>query len=176
MEVINQPAGHVELGETLQEAAVRETLEETGWLCEIEHAIGIYHYLSPASHTQYLRICFAGKLVSQEHPGPTDANILSAEWMTLQEIEAIHTQTNAQPQAARPSRTRPSGKPEVLRCPIVLTCFQDYERGIVLPWHCLQEQALMTDRGADRVTDGGADRVADSTTTLTRPEVKRAQG
>lgn len=150
-EVINQPAGHVELGETLQEAAVRETLEETGWHCEISHAIGIYHYLSPASRTQYLRICFAANLISQAHLSPPDPNILSAEWMTLKDIEAIHNKS-----ALRPKQ---GYQREALRSPIVLTCFQDFERDARLPWHCLQEQALMTDRA----------------TSIT-PTIQRAQG
>ena len=42
--VYNQPAGHLELGESLLEAAVRETLEETRWQVEVNGFIGVYHF------------------------------------------------------------------------------------------------------------------------------------
>lgn len=158
--VINQPAGHVEFGETLQEAAIRETLEETGWVCEIEHAIGIYHYISDASNSQYLRICFAGKLVQQKYPSPPDPTILSTEWLTLQDVEAIHNQATMPHTTTAHAKTTHSSlndgshtkanpqrwAPKVLRSPIVLTCFRDYDRGAVMPWQCLQEQPLVSDR------------------------------
>jgi ADP-ribose pyrophosphatase YjhB (NUDIX family) len=168
MEVFNQPAGHVETGETLTEAAIRETLEETGWLCEIKHPIGIYHYISPASGSQYLRMCFAADLIRQVHPEPLDDNILSAEWMTLSALNQVHHLAQQRAPSATPSRrgsqaptdtvtttvttvpptSRPNRAPEVLRSPVVLTCCEDYDRGVTLPWHCLQEQPLQADRSS----------------------------
>ena len=44
--VYNQPAGHLELGESLIAAAERETLEETGWRVRATAFLGIYHYTS----------------------------------------------------------------------------------------------------------------------------------
>ena len=57
--VFNQPAGHVECGETLTEAAIRETLEETGHHIDIDALLGIYTYTPPMFPDRtYYRFCF----------------------------------------------------------------------------------------------------------------------
>jgi 8-oxo-dGTP pyrophosphatase MutT (NUDIX family) len=47
--VYNQPAGHWDEGETLQQAAIRETLEETAWQVQLTHWLGLYTYLAPSN-------------------------------------------------------------------------------------------------------------------------------
>jgi 8-oxo-dGTP pyrophosphatase MutT (NUDIX family) len=59
--VLNQPAGHLDPNETLTEAAVRETLEETGWDVEPTGVLGIYLYTAPSNGVTYQRVCFAAK-------------------------------------------------------------------------------------------------------------------
>ena len=57
-EVINQPAGHVEVGEYVLAAAVRETLEETAWDVKITGFIGFSNARSPTSGITYYRLVF----------------------------------------------------------------------------------------------------------------------
>ena len=61
--VFNQPAGHVEIGENILEAAIRETLEETQWQVELTHLVGTYIYTAPSNGITYLRFCFSAKPV-----------------------------------------------------------------------------------------------------------------
>ena len=56
--VYNQPAGHVEVKESLLDAAIRETLEETAWRVNLEKLLGIYQYTSPENGITYIRHCF----------------------------------------------------------------------------------------------------------------------
>jgi len=86
--VFNQPAGHLEDNETLLEAAVRETLEETQWLVEITGVLGFTLYTSPANHTTYFRCSFKGRPVRKDESHPLDTDIERAVWMTREEIEA----------------------------------------------------------------------------------------
>lgn len=88
--VINQPAGHLEDGESLVEAAVRETLEETRCEIEVNGVVGIYRWIHPDGHT-YLRFTFSGTLL-QEHPGrELDPAILRPLWLSLEELQSAHT-------------------------------------------------------------------------------------
>ena len=107
-DVFNQPAGHLEAGETPLEAVRREVLEESGWEFEPETIVGVYLYPNPAQQVTYLRLCFAGRCTAH-HPGrPLDDGILRACWMNREEL------------AARPDR---------LRSPLVLRCIDDFLDG-----------------------------------------------
>ncbi len=57
-QVFNQPAGHLDANESLFEAALRETLEETAWEVELTAYLGTYQYLSDANGITYIRHCF----------------------------------------------------------------------------------------------------------------------
>lgn len=111
VQVINQPAGHVERGETLVEAALRETLEETAWRVELSSITGFYQYVSPHNGITYFRCCFNGT-AQVETNNKLDKGIIATHWLSYEEIKA--------------ERNR-------LRSPLVLICIEDYLSGKQLP-------------------------------------------
>ncbi len=78
--VLNQPAGHLEPGESLVEAAVRETREETGWDVRPTAFIGTYQW-SAADGTPFLRFAFAAEPLRHHPEQALDAGILQALWL-----------------------------------------------------------------------------------------------
>lgn len=110
--VYNQPAGHLESGETLAQAALRETLEETGWHVRLEALLGIYHYTSSANNITYIRHCFIAAPLQEVENATLDPDIIAAMWLTEDDILARSAQ---------------------LRSPIVLDAIRDYRRGIAHP-------------------------------------------
>ncbi|MGS2716653.1 NUDIX hydrolase [Eionea flava] len=89
--VYNQPAGHLDEGESLASAAIRETREETGWEVKLTHIVGIYRFIGNNGIT-YLRHVFAATPIKHHPAQPLDKGIIDAVWMTY---ETIMTQTNA---------------------------------------------------------------------------------
>jgi 8-oxo-dGTP pyrophosphatase MutT (NUDIX family) len=85
-EVYNQPAGHVEPGETPVEAAIRETREETGWLVEPTGIISFTTYTSPVNQVTYYRFTFAAKALEFDNAAEIDSDIEEALWLTYEEI------------------------------------------------------------------------------------------
>lgn len=86
--VFNQPAGHVESGETLIQAAIRETLEETGHTVEIDALLGIYTYTPPMFPDRtYYRFCFLAQSVNVDLNATLDTGIVRAVWMSLDELQ-----------------------------------------------------------------------------------------
>ncbi len=87
--VYNQPAGHWEPGETLVDACVRETLEETAWRCEPRQLVGVYrwHY-APADNT-FLRFTFACVPLGLDASRQLDREIVRAVWLTADEIRRL---------------------------------------------------------------------------------------
>ena len=104
-EVLNQPAGHLDPGESLEQAVIRETLEETSYRFKPTALCGIYRWQpDPDSDRTYMRFAFSGEL--GEHLNqPLDSEIIAAEWLTLEQI-----QSNA----------------DRLRTPMVVQCILDY--------------------------------------------------
>ena len=86
--ILNQPAGHLNAGETLVQAAVRETREETGWQVTIDHVVEISQWTSPNSGTHFVRACFAGTPVKHFSEQPLDDGILRALWLSRDEVAA----------------------------------------------------------------------------------------
>ncbi|WP_454253239.1 NUDIX hydrolase [Pseudomonas sp. Marseille-Q7302] len=86
--VLNQPAGHLEPGESLIEAARRETLEETAWQVEIQGVIGIGLYVAPGNGVTYYRTAFHARPLVHKSERALDADITRAVWLTLDEIRA----------------------------------------------------------------------------------------
>lgn len=81
----NQPAGHLELGESLEQAAVREALEETGYKVELTGIQGIYQGIHQESKTHYVRVCFRAKALTKTKEA-LDPDILKAEWLSKQAL------------------------------------------------------------------------------------------
>jgi len=91
--VLNQPAGHLEPDESLLDAAVRETLEETGWDVELTALIGAYQWQvpdapEPREERQYLRIAFAARPIAHDPARPLDTGIVRALWLSPPELMA----------------------------------------------------------------------------------------
>jgi len=84
--VINQPAGHVEVNESLLDAVIRETLEETGWKVTPDYIVGIYQTsIDNPSDTHYLRVCFACDPVEQASTD-LDPDIIKTHWLNSEAI------------------------------------------------------------------------------------------
>jgi len=116
--VFNQPAGHLEDGESLIEAVVRETLEETAWQFDPESIIGLYRWRHPGKARTYLRVAFAGSGVSVDEPSPLDPDIERVVWMNAMELRR---------ESAR------------LRSPMVLRTVEDYLSGSHFPLSLLAD-------------------------------------
>ena len=104
----NQPAGHLEAGESLLAATAREALEETAYSFTPQHLIGVYRWHSPESDTTYLRFAFTGAITGHDSTRPLDSGILQAVWLTPDEIRAMQARH---------------------RSPLVLRCIEDYLAG-----------------------------------------------
>ncbi|WP_114417765.1 NUDIX hydrolase [Marinospirillum perlucidum] len=117
--VLNQPAGHLEEDESLIEAAERETLEETGWLVEIQSYLGLYINTAPNGIT-YHRHCFIARPLSEVPGAQLDDGIIGPQWLTLEELE----------QEERQAR---------LRSPMVLPCCRDFLAGQSYPLELIKD-------------------------------------
>lgn len=115
--VINQPAGHIEEGETIPEAARREALEETGWQVEPTHFLGLYTYRAPANGVTYYRFCLIARAL-EKLTDQLDTDIVTTHWLHLEEIRQ---------------------RRQYLRSPLVLQCIEDYRDGRRFPLDVLVE-------------------------------------
>ena len=106
--VLNQPAGHLENGESLLEAVVRETREETAWRFRPEALVGTYLWRNPDDGRSFLRFAFCGVVDDHLAQQPLDKGILRTLWITHEQLLA---------QSSR------------LRSPLVLRCLQDFLLG-----------------------------------------------
>ncbi|WP_101927639.1 MULTISPECIES: NUDIX hydrolase [Luteimonas] len=94
--VLNQPAGHLEPDESLVDAALRETLEETGWTVALTGFIGAYQWKSTpradeADGRHFLRFAFVATPVSHDADRALDDGIARALWMTPDELRQAQT-------------------------------------------------------------------------------------
>ena len=114
-QVLNQPAGHLEPGESLQQAAVRETLEETGWEVELTGLVGIYQWQAPDGR-DFLRFTFAARPLQQRPGHRLDDGILHTLWLLPEEL------------ARHPA----------LRSPLVARCVAQWQAGAHHPLSVLE--------------------------------------
>ena len=85
--VLNQPAGHLDPGESLVEACRREVMEETAHVFEPTGLVGIYRWRYEPKDVTFLRFCFLGQLAGVEHRA-LDKEIVSLHWLTAEELKA----------------------------------------------------------------------------------------
>jgi len=104
---LNQPAGHLEDNESLIDAVVRETAEETAWQFSPQSLVGIYRWRA-ANNDTYIRYCFTGDLIKHDSQQALDPDIHQALWLNLDEFTARQAD---------------------IRSPLVLNCLQDYLAG-----------------------------------------------
>jgi ADP-ribose pyrophosphatase YjhB (NUDIX family) len=114
--VFNQPAGHIEEGESVLAAVVRETLEETCRHFVPESLIGFYRYQAENGKT-YLRYTFCGSISDVDSSYALDPDIIRTHWLSLDAIRASAS----------------------LRSPLVINCINDYLSGQRYPLDILRE-------------------------------------
>lgn len=85
--VINQPAGHVEPGETLQQAVIRETFEESAWRFTPTGLVGMYHWPHEDGRTT-LRFAFCGQVEGHVAGQALDDGIIAAHWLSAEQLQA----------------------------------------------------------------------------------------
>ena len=83
--VLNQPAGHLDPGESLAAACRREAMEETAHHFEPTALVGVYRWRDPRKDFTFLRFAFRGKVGAAEDR-PLDKEIVGVQWLTPEEI------------------------------------------------------------------------------------------
>jgi 8-oxo-dGTP pyrophosphatase MutT (NUDIX family) len=116
----NQPAGHLECGESLLQAVVRETLEETAYGFAPQYLVGIYNWRREDKDVTYLRFAFGGLITDHDAARQLDEGIIAARWLTLNEIRALEPRH---------------------RSPLILRCIEDWLDGKRYPLDLLTHYA-----------------------------------
>lgn len=116
--VYNQPAGHLEDNESLLDAVIRETLEESAWQFAPTSVIGVYRWRHPRKQVTFMRVGFAGHGTAHFPDRPLDTDIERVLWMDVDEIRERRAE---------------------LRSPLVLRCIEDYLGGASCPLSLLAD-------------------------------------
>ena len=106
--VLNQPAGHLDPGESLITACKREVMEETAHDFEPRSLLGIYRWHYAATDVTFLRFCFSGDVGTFHKDRKLDKEIVQLHWLTLEELKARRAEH---------------------RSPLVQKCVEDYVAG-----------------------------------------------
>jgi len=135
---INNPAGHLDPGETPAEGCAREALEETAWNFRPTQLLGVYISRFQRSTTgediTYLRFAFTGELLDEEKGRPLDVGIVRTLWMTADELRATADRH---------------------RSPLVLKCLEDYLAGVRFPLEAVYCDPSVRGPGWERGEDEG---------------------
>ena len=107
--VLNQPGGHIESGETPEQAVIREVLEETGCTVTCGDLIGVYLWIHPQTRQQFLRIMYVANYIDRDESLPLDDNIVRVRWMSTGDLHDRRRAT---------------------RTPVVLRAIHDFEAGL----------------------------------------------
>lgn len=118
--LFNQPAGHLDEGESLIAAVIRETLEESAYHFVPTSLIGIYQWQQSGRERTYLRFAFAGVITGHDSERKLDDGIIRAVWQTPEEIKALRQRH---------------------RSPLVVDCVEDYLSGVRYPLAILRYYA-----------------------------------
>jgi 8-oxo-dGTP pyrophosphatase MutT (NUDIX family) len=129
--VFNQPAGHVERGETLLAAVVREVREETAWGFNPQALVGVYLWRNPSSGRATMRFAFTGTVADHHAQQPLDRGIVCTHWLSREDL------------LEREQR---------LRSPLVLKCIEDYLGGTRRPLEAVGDLDLQTAHTVSAVT------------------------
>jgi 8-oxo-dGTP pyrophosphatase MutT (NUDIX family) len=117
--VLNQPAGHLDSGESLVAACRREVLEETAHRFEPTGLVGVYRWHYAAKDVTFLRFCFRGR-IQGEIPGRVlDKEIIALHWLTVDELAARRAEH---------------------RSPLVQKCVEDFLAGRHFPLEVLSNE------------------------------------
>jgi len=115
--VLNQPAGHLEKGESFIEAVIRETQEETAWQFLPEALTGLYRWVHPRNKETFLRHCYVGQVCEHNPRQALDEGIIRSLWLSREQL----------------------GLATNLRSPLVLQCIDDYLTGQRYPLDLIQD-------------------------------------
>jgi 8-oxo-dGTP pyrophosphatase MutT (NUDIX family) len=107
--VLTQPGGHIDAGESPEQAVVREVREETGCTVLCEDLVGVYLWIQPQTRQQFLRLVYSADFMDCDENAVLDRGIIARRWLTLDELQ----------------KSRAS-----VRTPVVLRCIHDYEAGV----------------------------------------------
>jgi 8-oxo-dGTP pyrophosphatase MutT (NUDIX family) len=129
--VFNQPAGHVERGESLLTAVIRETREETAWRFEPKSLIGVYLWRSPDSGVTTMRFAFSGSVDDHQPAQALDHGIVCTHWLSPTDLRE---------------------REERLRSPLVMRCIEDYLNGKRQPLTLVGHLDLQTAHSISAVT------------------------
>ena len=122
---LNNPAGHLDPGESPVEGVIRETLEETAHTFEPEAFLGVF--MSRSKRETYLRMAFCGRVGEPIEGWVLDDGIARTLWMTPDELRAC---------------------PERHRTPLLMACITAYLDGVRLPLDVVHVDASIRGKSA----------------------------
>ena len=118
---LNNPAGHLDPGESPEQGVVREALEETARVFTPDRLVGVYLArllrATTGEDITYLRFAYGGTVGEADPARPLDTPIVRTLWMTLAEVQASI---------------------ERHRSPLVLQCIEDFAAGLRFPMRLVQ--------------------------------------